>query len=115
VQEEKITRKPNSTKTINPFFAQPNPKPNQHKRSHLDHVGGPLVELEHPVAEGGERHNHKKGAEVLFRLHQIRKQSDRLDGLAQAHLVGENTVELVVVPASSSETGEFWLFFMHGK
>jgi len=51
----------------------------------------------HPVGERGERHDDEVGPVDLLLLHQVGDQRDGLDGLAQAHLVGQDAVQVVVV------------------
>ena len=70
------------------------------RRALVDHhpdVRGPLDELVGPVGQRGERHHDQERAIILLHLHDVGDQRDRLDGLAQAHLVGQDAVEVVVV------------------
>ena len=50
----------------------------------------PLGQLFRPGHDGGERHDHQKGAVDVLDVKEVRQKDGALDGLAQAHLVGQN-------------------------
>ena len=57
----------------------------------------PARKLVHPVGESGERHDDEERSVDLLLLHQIGDERNGLDGLAEAHLVGQDAVQVVVV------------------
>ena len=57
----------------------------------------PLFELVVPVRQGTERHDDQEGARLLLLLNEVRDERDSLDSFAETHLVGKNTVQVVVV------------------
>lgn len=59
--------------------------------------GSPLVELHRPVSDGCERHNYKERSLVLLDFNKVREERDRLNGLTQAHFIGQDAIQIVVV------------------
>ncbi|RNA41345.1 hypothetical protein BpHYR1_050425 [Brachionus plicatilis] len=60
-------------------------------RDHV-HVGRPLFELALPIDQGGEGHGDQKGPARVVLFEERVDEGDRLDGLAQAHFVGQDDV-----------------------
>ena len=58
--------------------------------------GRPPLHLGHPVGKGGQGADYQEGAVHALGL-EVRQEPDRLDRLAQAHLVGQDAVEPVLV------------------
>ena len=58
---------------------------------------GPALQLQHPVGNGGQRHDNQIRAKIPLGLHQVGQQRDGLDGFTQPHLVGKDAIQLVVV------------------
>ena len=59
--------------------------------------GGPLLEFVLPVVDSDQRHHHQERSLVALALNEVGKQRNCLDGFAQAHLVSENPIQIVVV------------------
>ena len=75
--------------------------PDDHARVLVAHVGdhvelrGPEGKLSLPVDEGGQRHSDEERSSAVALLVEGVKEGDGLDGLAEAHLVGEDDVGVV--------------------
>ena len=54
--------------------------------------GGPLCELGNPVLDRDQRHNDKVWALVSLISNEICEEGDSLDGLAETHLVGQDSI-----------------------
>jgi len=57
-----------------------------------DHVyhGSPQVDLPLPGGQRGQGHHQQEGPEQLVLVEQVAEEANGLDGLAQAHLVGQD-------------------------
>ena len=62
-----------------------------------DDVRRPALKFRRPIGERREWHDDQRRARVLLQVDQMHDQGDGLNRLAEAHLVGENTVQIVVV------------------
>ena len=90
---------------------------------HHVHLRGPLLKLLLPGGHGGERHAHEHGALEGVVVPQVFEETDGLDGLAEAHLVGQD--EAVVFGPGiqqevdsvnlEKETGAFFLSYLTGE
>ena len=58
---------------------------------HHVHVRRPQLDLALPGGERGQGHHQQKGPVQLVLLEQVAEEGDGLDGLAQAHLVCQDT------------------------
>lgn len=58
---------------------------------------GPLGELLNPVLDSDEWDNDKEWSFVTLVSDEIGEEGDRLNGLSQSHLVGQDAVQVVVV------------------
>ena len=59
--------------------------------------GAPPLELIHPVGQGGLGHQDHVRTRNVAQVFHVAQEGDGLQGLAQAHLVGQNSVDAVLV------------------
>lgn len=57
----------------------------------------PALKLELPVAQSRKRCQDEERTVVILALHEVRDERNGLDRFAETHLVGQNTVQAVVV------------------
>mmetsp|Transcript_4943 Transcript_4943/g.18605 ORF Transcript_4943/g.18605 Transcript_4943/m.18605 type:complete len:222 (-) Transcript_4943:1561-2226(-) len=64
---------------------------------HHSEMRSPSLKLICPILKSSQRHNDKMRALIVFKFLQVGNERDGLNGFSEAHLVGQNSIQFVVV------------------